>query len=101
MHLRQVLRSDNGPVVTAVNLIGGKWSLLILRDLKLRPWRFNELLNGLAGVSHKVLAIRLHQMMDGGRVDRRDLDENPPHWAIRRRHLPGDIPMIDLKARQK
>ena len=31
------------PVATAVALIGGKWKLLILRNLKTRPWRFNEL----------------------------------------------------------
>lgn len=31
------------PVATAVSLIGGKWKLLILRNLKTRPWRFNEL----------------------------------------------------------
>ena len=31
------------PVATAVALIGGKWKLLILRNLKIRPWRFNEL----------------------------------------------------------
>ena len=30
------------PVATAVSLIGGKWKLLILRNLKERPWRFNE-----------------------------------------------------------
>ena len=32
------------PVATAVSLIGGKWKLLIIRNLKNRPWRFNELL---------------------------------------------------------
>ena len=31
------------PVATAVSLIGGKWKLLIIRNLKVRPWRFNEL----------------------------------------------------------
>ena len=31
------------PVATAVSLIGGKWKLLLLRNLKERPWRFNEL----------------------------------------------------------
>ena len=35
------------PVATAVSLIGGKWKLLILRNLKVRPWRFNELLQQL------------------------------------------------------
>lgn len=30
------------PVATAVSLIGGKWKLLILRNLKTRPWRFTN-----------------------------------------------------------
>ena len=43
------------PVATAVSLIGGKWKLLILRNLKTRPWRFNELQRDLEGISQKVL----------------------------------------------
>ena len=31
------------PVATTVQLIGSKWKLLILRNLRMRPWRFNEL----------------------------------------------------------
>ncbi len=31
------------PVATAVSLVGGKWKLLIIRNLRVRPWRFNEL----------------------------------------------------------
>ena len=31
------------PVATAVALIGGKWKLLILRNLKIRPWRFRKM----------------------------------------------------------
>lgn len=31
------------PDATAVELVGGKWKLLILRNLRVRPWRFNEL----------------------------------------------------------
>lgn len=45
------------PVATTVSLIGGKWKLLILRNLKARPWRFNELLRDLDGISQKVLSI--------------------------------------------
>ena len=33
------------PVATTVSLIGSKWKLLILRNLLVRPWRFNELRN--------------------------------------------------------
>ena len=48
------------PVATAVSLIGGKWKLLILRNLKERPWRFNELQRSIDGISQKVLTDSFH-----------------------------------------
>lgn len=43
------------PVATTVQLIGNKWKLLIMRNLRVRPWRFNELQKSLEGISQKVL----------------------------------------------
>ena len=51
------------PVATAVSLVGGKWKLLIIRNLRVRPWRFNELQRDLEGISQKVLTDSLRQMM--------------------------------------
>lgn len=67
------------PVATAVSLIGGKWKLLILRNLKTRPWRFNELQRDLEGISQKVLTDSLRQMIDDGLAYRHDYHETPPH----------------------
>lgn len=66
------------PVATAVALIGGKWKLLIIRNLRVRPWRFNELHRNLEGISQKVLTDSLRQMEDDGLVFRHDYGENPP-----------------------
>jgi len=41
-----MLTKDEMPAcqaATTVALIGNKWKLLIMRDLRVRPWRFNEL----------------------------------------------------------
>lgn len=65
------------PVATAVDLIGGKWKLLVLRNLRTRPWRFNELRRDLEGISQKVLTDSLHQMMEDGLVYRHDYRELP------------------------
>jgi DNA-binding HxlR family transcriptional regulator len=54
------------PVATAVQLIGSKWKLLILRNLLVRPWRFNELRKGLDGISKKVLTDSLMSMEEDG-----------------------------------
>ena len=58
------------PVATAVSIIGGKWKLLIIRNLKERPWRFNELQRDIEGISQKVLTDSLRQMIDNGLVYR-------------------------------
>lgn len=65
------------PVATAVSLIGGKWKLLILRNLKARPWRFNELQRSIDGISQKVLTDSLRQMIDDGLAYRHDYHEQP------------------------
>ena len=50
------------PVATTVSLIGSKWKLLIMRNLLMRPWRFNELRKSLDGISQKVLTDSLCSM---------------------------------------
>ena len=67
------------PVATTVQLIGRKWKLLILRNLLNRPWRFNELLRSLEGISQKVLTDSLRSMEADGIVTRTVYPEVPPH----------------------
>ena len=66
------------PVATTVQLIGSKWKLLILRNLRMRPWRFNELRRDLEGVSQKVLTDSLRAMEDEGSITRTVYPEVPP-----------------------
>lgn len=66
------------PVATAVQLIGNKWKLLILRNLMSRPWRFNELLKSLPGLSQKVLTDNLRAMENDGIITRTVYPEVPP-----------------------
>ena len=66
------------PVQTAVQLIGSKWKLLIMRNLLQRPWRFNELHKDLAGISQKVLTDSLRSMEEDGIITRTVYPEVPP-----------------------
>lgn len=66
------------PVATTVQLIGSKWKLLILRNLLIRPWRFNELQKDLAGISQKVLTESLRTMEEDGIITRTVFAEVPP-----------------------
>ena len=87
------------PVATAVALIGGKWKLLILRNLKVRPWRFNELQRDLEGISQKVLTDSLRQMMEDGILYRRDYQTMPPRVEYGLTDLGRQmLPIIDALA---
>lgn len=65
------------PVATTVSLIGSKWKLLILRNLLVRPWRFNELRKDLEGISQKVLTDSLRSMEADGIITRTVYPEVP------------------------
>jgi DNA-binding HxlR family transcriptional regulator len=66
------------PVATTVSLIGNKWKLLIMRNLLVRPWRFNELQKSLDGISQKVLTDSLRSMEADGIIVRTVYPEVPP-----------------------
>jgi DNA-binding HxlR family transcriptional regulator len=66
------------PVATTVSLIGNKWKLLIIRNLLVRPWRFNELQKSLEGISQKVLTESLRSMEKDGIIVRTTYPEVPP-----------------------
>lgn len=66
------------PVATTVQLIGNKWKLLIIRNLLVRPWRFNELQKSLDGISQKVLTDSLRSMEADGLITRTVYAEVPP-----------------------
>ena len=62
------------PVETTLTLIGGKWKVLILRDLM----RFGELKKSIGTVSQKVLTAQLRDMEANGLVHREVYAEVPP-----------------------
>ena len=66
------------PVATTVQLIGNKWKLLIIRNLLIRPWRFNEMLRSIPGISQKVLTDNLRELEKDGIITRTVFPEVPP-----------------------
>ena len=72
---------------------------MIIRNLKSRPWRFNELQRDLDEISQKVLTESLRQMIDDGLVYRNDYHENPPKVDYGLTDLGKEImPIIDALA---
>lgn len=65
-------------MATTVALIGSKWKLLIIRNLRSRPWRFNELKRDLVGISQKGLTDSLRSLEEDGVAVRTVYPEAPP-----------------------
>lgn len=57
----------------ALELVGERWALLIVRDLLVGPKRFSDLQRGLPGIPTNILTSRLKEMEDAGIVQRRAL----------------------------
>ena len=57
-------------VVSALELVGEKWALLIIRDLLVGPRRFTDLHSGLPKIPTNVLTARLKTLQEGGVVRR-------------------------------
>ncbi|HTV92721.1 MAG TPA: helix-turn-helix domain-containing protein [Verrucomicrobiae bacterium] len=57
----------------ALEIIGERWALLIVRDLLVGPKRFSDLLRGLPGIPTNILTARLKELEQGGLLARRAL----------------------------
>ena len=60
------------PISRAVEVLGERWSLLIVRDMLCGATRFNDLARGNPGLSRSLLAKRLRQLQHAGVVERVD-----------------------------
>jgi DNA-binding HxlR family transcriptional regulator len=74
-------------IARALDVVGDRWALLVVRELIFGPKRFVQLRHGLPGVSPNVLSQRLRDLEDAG-VVRRDV-LGPP----------ADVPVYELTAR--
>jgi DNA-binding HxlR family transcriptional regulator/putative sterol carrier protein len=62
----------------ALDVVGNRWTLLIIRELRPGPRRFTDLVGGLPGISRKLLTERLRDLEGDGIINRREL---PPPAA--------------------
>jgi DNA-binding HxlR family transcriptional regulator/putative sterol carrier protein len=65
----------------ALDLVGERWALLIVRELLLGPKRFTDLREGLPSASPNILTERLRELEGAGAVRRRQLDPPARSWV--------------------
>ena len=69
------------PVAKSLELLGERWTLLLIRDLLAGPRRFQDLLASLDGIAPNVLSERLKVLETHGIVAREFYSEHPPRAA--------------------
>jgi DNA-binding HxlR family transcriptional regulator len=73
-----VVKDSECPVSCCAEIISGKWTLLVIRDLADGSRRFCELERSLAGISPRTLSLRLRALEEQGIVRRTTYAEVPP-----------------------
>ena len=61
------------PIARALDVVGERWSLLLVRELSLGPRRYRDLATGLPGIPSNLLAARLKDLQAAGVITRRTL----------------------------
>lgn len=84
------------PVCLTAEVVCGKWTLLLVRDLAEGHSRFCELERSLAGISPRTLSLRLRALEDEGIVERHTFPEVPPRveYALTEKGL-ALLPIIE------
>jgi DNA-binding HxlR family transcriptional regulator len=84
------------PVCRTAEVVCGKWTLLLVRDLAEGRSRFCELERSLAGISPRTLSLRLRALEEEGIVERHTYPEVPPRveYALTEKGL-ALLPIIE------
>ena len=87
---------DTCPVCATAEVVCGKWTLLVIRDLAEGRSRFCELERSLQGISPRTLSLRLRALEEEGIVVRQTFPEVPPRveYALTEKGM-ALVPLIE------
>lgn len=71
---------SNCPIATTLDLIGDKWTLVIVRDMMSGKKKFSDFIESPEGITTNILAARLKNMVAHGLVEKRPYQERPVRY---------------------
>ena len=80
--LRRDYKGQNCSIARTLEIVGERWTLLIIRDVFLGLRRFDQLHESL-GVARNVLTDRLNRLVEEGILERAQYHERPPRFEYR------------------
>src|SRR5579884_2490353 len=88
--------NDTCPVCRTAEIVCGKWTLLLIKELSEGHSRFCELERSLVGISPRTLSLRLRALEEEGIVERHTFPEVPPRveYALTEKGV-ALVPLID------
>jgi len=91
---------DGCAVAHALDLVGERWALLVVREVLLGPKRFTDLQSGLPGASPDVLTQRLRELTEVGVLRRRRLAPPAASWVYELTEWGSELEPIVLRLAQ-
>ena len=78
---RAAARRSSCPISCALDVLGDRWTLLVVRDLFRGRTRYGEFVAGPEGIPTNILADRLVRLEAAGIIERKPYQQNPPRHA--------------------
>jgi DNA-binding HxlR family transcriptional regulator len=92
-----VLDTERCPVATAIDVIGGKWTIIILYHLRGKTMRFGELKKSIPKITQKMLTQQLRELEANKLVTRKVYAEVPPRVEYSPSELADKLtPALDM-----
>jgi len=104
------------PVACSLDLLGDKWSLLVVRDLLLGKTTYSEFQKSSEGIPTNILAERLKRLLAAGIIEKSRYQERPVRYAYQltskgrdlqpvllamidwgNKHVPGTVPRAEIE----
>ena len=80
-HPTAVVRRSACPVASALDVLGDRWSLVVVRDLFRGCSCYSDFLESPEGIPTNILADRLRRLEEGGIITRKPYQTRPPRYA--------------------
>jgi len=80
---RKYASQETCPIARTLDIVGDRWTLLVLRDLSLGYTRYNELLASCEGIPTNLLSSRLKSLEESGFIERAFYSDHPPRAEYR------------------
>lgn len=81
--MQQPVHRSDCPIASTLDIVGDRWTLLILRDMMFGAHRFSDFVNAAEGIRRNILTDRLKRLAAQGLVTRERYQDNPPRFDYR------------------